>query len=130
MPGVSPARASWLAVIAALGVSAGAASIADSRRHAGAAVGVPATVKLTVEVNGDLLVHGPVWQRARAYGHGSFDFAPMLRRIAPYVKSADLAICHVETPMTPRPPQGYPIFNTPTQLARAIKQTGWRVCDT
>jgi poly-gamma-glutamate capsule biosynthesis protein CapA/YwtB (metallophosphatase superfamily) len=36
----------------------------------------------------------------------------------------------VETPMTPRPPQGYPVFNTPTQLARAIHQTGWRICDT
>lgn len=87
-------------------------------------------VKLTVEVNGDLLVHGPVWQRALRYGHGTYDFGPMLREIAPYVRKADLAICHVETPMTPRPPQGYPVFNTPTQLARAIHQTGWRICDT
>jgi len=29
----------------------------------------------------------------------------MLREVAPYVRAADLAICHVETPMTPRPPQ-------------------------
>ncbi|HWF52228.1 MAG TPA: CapA family protein [Solirubrobacteraceae bacterium] len=88
------------------------------------------SVKLTVEVNGDLLIHAPVWDRALAYGHGTYDFTPMLREIAPYIKSADLAICHVETPMTPRPPQGYPIFNTPTQLARAIKHAGWDVCDT
>jgi poly-gamma-glutamate capsule biosynthesis protein CapA/YwtB (metallophosphatase superfamily) len=87
-------------------------------------------VSLTVEVNGDILVHSPVWQQALADGHGTYDFAPMLREIAPYIRSADLAICHVETPMTPRPPQGYPVFNTPTQLARAIKETGWRICDT
>jgi poly-gamma-glutamate capsule biosynthesis protein CapA/YwtB (metallophosphatase superfamily) len=87
-------------------------------------------VRLTVEVNGDILVHAPVWQRARADGHGRYDFAPMLREIRPYIRSADLAICHVETPLTPRPPAGYPVFNTPTQLARAIRQTGWRVCDT
>ena len=87
-------------------------------------------VKLTVEVNGDLLIHGPVWQRAQQDGHGNYDFSPMLREIAPYIKSADLAICHIETPMTPRPPHGYPVFNTPTQLARAIKQAGWRICDT
>jgi poly-gamma-glutamate synthesis protein (capsule biosynthesis protein) len=85
---------------------------------------------LTIEVNGDILVHAPVWQRARADGHGHYDFAPMLREIRPYIRSADLAICHIETPMTPRPPEGYPVFNTPTQLARAIRQTGWRVCDT
>jgi poly-gamma-glutamate capsule biosynthesis protein CapA/YwtB (metallophosphatase superfamily) len=89
-----------------------------------------APVRLTVEVNGDLLIHGPVFQRALQDGHGNYDFSPMLREIAPYVKQADLAICHLETPMTPRPPHGYPTFNTPTQLARAIKQTGWRICDT
>jgi poly-gamma-glutamate capsule biosynthesis protein CapA/YwtB (metallophosphatase superfamily) len=85
---------------------------------------------LTVEVNGDILVHGPVWQRAFQDGHGNYDFEPMLSEIRPYVQSADLAICHVETPMTPRPPQGYPVFNTPTQLARAIRHTGWDICDT
>jgi len=87
-------------------------------------------VRLTVEVNGDILVHGPVWQRALVDGDGRYDFAPMLREIRPYIQSADLAICHVETPMSPRPPHGYPVFNTPTQLARAIRQTGWRICDT
>lgn len=87
-------------------------------------------VGLTVEVNGDILIHSPVWRQALVDGHGRYDFAPMLREIRPYIQSADLAICHVETPISPRPPQGYPLFNTPTQLARAIRQTGWRICDT
>jgi poly-gamma-glutamate capsule biosynthesis protein CapA/YwtB (metallophosphatase superfamily) len=90
----------------------------------------PATVKLTVEVNGDLLIHSPVWEQALADGHGRYDFSPMLRAISPLIKRADLAICHVETPMTPRPPSGYPVFNTPTQLAIAIRNAGWRICDT
>jgi poly-gamma-glutamate synthesis protein (capsule biosynthesis protein) len=88
------------------------------------------SVKLTVEVNGDLLIHSPVWETALQYGHGKYDFSPMLREIAPYIKRADLAICHVETPMTPRPPTGYPVFNTPPALATAIKRAGWRICDT
>ncbi len=87
-------------------------------------------VKLTVEVNGDLLIHTSVWQQALRDGHGHYDFYPMLHEIAPYLRSADLAICHIETPMTPRPPQGYPVFNTPTALAAAIRRAGWRVCDT
>jgi poly-gamma-glutamate synthesis protein (capsule biosynthesis protein) len=87
-------------------------------------------VRLTVEVNGDILVHSPVWRRALVDGHGRYDFAPMLREIRPYIRAADLAICHVETPMSPRPPEGYPVFNTPTQLVRAIRETGWRICDT
>lgn len=94
--------------------------------------GAPArsAVKLTVEVNGDLLIHSPVWEAALQYGHGKYDFSPMLGEIAPYIKRANLAICHVETPMTPRPPTGYPVFNTPPALATAIKQAGWRICDT
>jgi poly-gamma-glutamate capsule biosynthesis protein CapA/YwtB (metallophosphatase superfamily) len=103
------------------------ATLGQSRGLAGAA---KRSVNLTVEVNGDLLIHEPVWERALADGHGTYDFTPMLAEIAPYIKGADLAICHIETPMTPRPPRGYPVFNTPTQLARAIKQAGWRICDT
>lgn len=87
-------------------------------------------IGLTVEVNGDILVHQPVWQRALADGNGHYDFEPMLSEIRPYIRGADLAICHIETPMSPRPPEGYPVFNTPTQLATAIHWAGWRICDT
>jgi len=88
-------------------------------------------VHLTIAATGDFLIHAPVWQRAAANagGHG-YDFAPMFRLIRPYIQGADLAVCHVETPMTSRPPQGYPVFNTPPALARAIKTTGWDACDT
>jgi poly-gamma-glutamate synthesis protein (capsule biosynthesis protein) len=93
-------------------------------------VAAPRPIRLTIEVNGDLLIHSPVWERALQDGHGHYDFSPMLREISPYIKRADLAICHVETPMTPRPPTGYPIFNTPPALAGAIRKAGWRICDT
>jgi Bacterial capsule synthesis protein PGA_cap len=90
-----------------------------------------AAVRFTVEANGDLLIHSPIFERALSLGGGRrYDFAPMLRRVRRYVSGADLAICHVETPMTPRPPRGYPVFNTPPALARAIRSTGWDVCDT
>jgi poly-gamma-glutamate synthesis protein (capsule biosynthesis protein) len=98
---------------------------------AAAARTAPRRVNLTIEANGDLLIHSPVWQRAAAYGHGrSYDFRPMLRLIRPYIAGADLALCHVETPMSPRKMTGYPVFNTTPQLARAIKWAGWDACDT
>jgi poly-gamma-glutamate synthesis protein (capsule biosynthesis protein) len=88
-------------------------------------------VDLTIEVNGDLLIHSPVWLRARSLAGGrGYDFAPMLREIRPWVRGADLALCHVETPMSDAPPRGYPVFNTPAALARAIRKTGWDACDT
>jgi len=88
-------------------------------------------IDLTIEANGDFLIHSPVWLRARELAGGSgYNFAPMLKLIKPYVEGADLALCHVETPMTPRAPKGYPVFNTPTALAKAIASTGYDACDT
>jgi poly-gamma-glutamate capsule biosynthesis protein CapA/YwtB (metallophosphatase superfamily) len=86
---------------------------------------------LTIEVNGDLLIHSPIFDAARALAGGrGYDFAPMLRRVRPLIRRADLAFCHVETPMAPGPPSGYPRFRTPPALARAIRTTGWDACDT
>jgi hypothetical protein len=83
-----------------------------------------------IVASGDLLVHAPVWQRASALGHGRYDFRPLLARVKPIVSRAALAICHVETPMGAGAASGYPIFNSPRELAAAIKWTGWDVCDT
>jgi poly-gamma-glutamate capsule biosynthesis protein CapA/YwtB (metallophosphatase superfamily) len=88
-------------------------------------------VVFTVEASGDLLIHSPVWERAQELGGGNrYDFAPLFAQIKPYITGVDLPICHVETPMTPATPTGYPVFNTPPALAGAIRATGWRVCDT
>ena len=89
------------------------------------------SVQLVVEASGDLLIHSAVFDRARVLGGGRhYNFAPMFAQIKPYIQGADLALCHVETPMTPAPPTGYPTFNTPPALAAAIAQTGWRACST
>src|SRR5207302_5260725 len=89
------------------------------------------SVHLVVEASGDLLIHSAVFDRAQVLGGGRhYDFAPMFTQIKPYIQGADLALCHVETPMTPAPPTGYPTFNTPPALATAIRQTGWRACST
>jgi len=88
-------------------------------------------VDLVVEASGDLLIHSAIFERARALGGGRhYDFTPFFAAIKPYVQSADLPLCHVETPMTPAAPTGYPVFNTPPELATAIAQTGWRACST
>jgi poly-gamma-glutamate synthesis protein (capsule biosynthesis protein) len=88
-------------------------------------------VRFTVSASGDLLMHEPLVDRARANAGGNgYDFAPFFRRIAPYVEDADLGLCHMETPMGPGPPAGYPRFNTPSDLADSIRRSGWDVCST
>jgi poly-gamma-glutamate synthesis protein (capsule biosynthesis protein) len=90
-------------------------------------------VHFTVSVSGDLLIHSQLWAQALTDGGGSYDFAPMLQDVRPYVAGADLAICHMETPMTPgasSSPTSYPVFDTPPELAKGIRATGWDACDT
>jgi poly-gamma-glutamate synthesis protein (capsule biosynthesis protein) len=53
-------------------------------------------------------------------------FASIRKRIA----RADLALCHMETPLVPGPVRGYPSFRTPPALARAVKAIGWDACST
>ena len=124
-----------LAVGLALGATGGAGSHTTSSRlvalahHKKAPVIPP--VSITVEASGDLLIHSPVWEQALADGGGRhYNFAALFKQIKPYITGVDLPLCHVETPMTPAQPTGYPIFNTPPALARAIRQTGWKACST
>lgn len=90
-----------------------------------------ARVEFTVAASGDLLIHTPVAARALADGRGrGYDFRPMFGSIRARIAGADLALCHVETPLVPGPVQGYPSFRTPPGLARSVKAVGWDVCST
>jgi poly-gamma-glutamate synthesis protein (capsule biosynthesis protein) len=91
----------------------------------------PAPVHFTVAASGDLLVHEPVAARALADGGGRrYAFGPMFASIRRRIAGADLALCHMETPLVPGPVRGYPSFRTPPALARAVKAVGWDVCST
>ena len=90
-------------------------------------------VRLTVAASGDLLIHTPVAQRALALALGggrSYNFAPLFAPVRRHIAGADLALCHMETPLVPGPVQGYPSFRTPPDLARSARQVGWDACST
>src|SRR4051794_24659847 len=59
-----------------------------------------------------------------------YAFGPMFGAIRRRISGADLALCHMETPLVPGPVRGYPSFRTPPALARAVKATGWDACST
>lgn len=89
--------------------------------------------QFTVLVSGDVLLRDTLWEQASADStDGGYDFAPMLAGVRPAVESADLAICHLETPVGPPggPYSDYPIFNVPPQIIPALAATGYDVCTT
>ena len=125
------ALAGTLALLHAGGGQGSGSAEAAKRAPASARTPPPLDRPKTFDIvaSGDLLIHSPVFDRALALGRGRYDFRPMLVRVRPIVRSAALAICHVETPMGPGQASGYPLFNTPPELAAAIAWTGWDVCD-
>jgi poly-gamma-glutamate capsule biosynthesis protein CapA/YwtB (metallophosphatase superfamily) len=54
----------------------------------------------------------------------------MFAAIRRLVSAADLAVCHLETPLSPtgRRLSGYPRFNAPPQLATAVRAAGYDAC--
>jgi poly-gamma-glutamate synthesis protein (capsule biosynthesis protein) len=90
-----------------------------------------APVRLTVAASGDLLIHTPVAERALVLGGGRrYEFAPLFAPVRRAIAGADLALCHMETPLVPGAVQGYPVFRTPPELAGAIRRVGWDACST
>jgi len=105
-----------------------AAGSADAR------AGCPGVRCLSIVVTGDVLLHPPLVEQAHAdspTGQG-LDFGPMLAAEKPYVQAADLAICHLETPLAPPdgPFSGYPEFSVPPQVLPALVATGYDACST
>ncbi len=91
--------------------------------------------RLTLAFTGDLLPHTSVLEQAAAYGapHGAqYDFRPMFTDVEPLLAAADLAICHLEVPLSADNAliASYPSFSSPKELGRAIAAAGYDACST
>ncbi len=95
--------------------------------------------QITAVMNGDMLLHEGLWASAHTdaarTGHGGadgMDFRPILANMRPVVAGADLAICHLETPLAPAggPYAGYPLFAAPPAILPALKWEGYDACTT
>ena len=113
-----------------------AASLALGTAPAARGEPVP-SVSATIIFGGDVLMHTPLWdQAARNARHGagsaSFDFRPMFDDIRGLVSRADLAVCHLETPIAPRGQSlsTFPLFGVPREVIPALADAGFDRCST
>ncbi len=61
-----------------------------------------------------------------------YDFSGVFADVAPVIGAADLAICHLETPVAPPqgPFEGYPTFAVQPQIVDALAGAGYDTCST
>lgn len=90
-------------------------------------------VRLSLVAAGDVLPHGAVLrsaERAATGGDDAAGFATLLSGIDPWVRGADLALCHFEVPVVP--PGGkvstYPTFGVPAWVVDGVAEQGWDGC--
>ncbi|WP_432157356.1 CapA family protein [Streptomyces sp. bgisy153] len=98
----------------------------------------PGGRSFTVAAAGDVLIHPELVAQAAkdaektGNGKDGLDFGPLMAGVKPIISKADLAICHMETPVgTPEGPfEGYPEFLVPPQILTTLKDVGYDTCST
>ncbi|ASR35322.1 poly-gamma-glutamate biosynthesis protein [Prauserella marina] len=91
----------------------------------------------TVVATGDILIHPPLTEQAQQDAEQAelgeeFDYRPLFEGVRPLVSKADLALCHLEVPLSPEggPYSGYPQFSAPPELAAGLADVGYDGCST
>jgi poly-gamma-glutamate capsule biosynthesis protein CapA/YwtB (metallophosphatase superfamily) len=87
----------------------------------------------TLVATGDVLVHqGGSLTEGALQADGTYDFSGVLAPVAPMISAADLAICHLETPVAPPggPYRGYPSFAVQPEIVDALAGAGYDECST
>ncbi|MFF2623350.1 CapA family protein [Oerskovia jenensis] len=130
--------ASALAVIGALAFDDGTSPTAGPPVRPAPSASAPVEVTpepepdavFTVVAGGDVLPHLPVHTSART--DGGYDFSAVLAGTDAWVGGADLALCHLEVPLTAagERPRGYPVFAADAHLATDLREQGWDGCST
>ncbi|WP_405587459.1 CapA family protein [Streptomyces sp. NBC_01092] len=122
--------------LAILGALAGLVAACTSE-SAGSQV-KPGGRSFTVAAAGDVLIHPELVEQAAkdakktGEGQAGLDFGPLVAGVKPVISKADLAICHMETPVgSPKGPfEGYPEFLVPPQILTTLKDVGYDTCST
>ena len=83
-------------------------------------------ITATLAVCGDIMSHMPQTNDAWSISQNKYDYSTMISGATEWVSKADYAVANLETTFAGGPDySGYPAFNTPDELADALKQAGF-----
>ena len=89
------------------------------------------TLIISISVVGDIMCHAPQFEYARV-GIDSFDFNPTFRMVSEHLSKSDFTFGNLETVFAGKKSKytGYPQFNSPNDLADALKNAGFDLLTT
>lgn len=87
---------------------------------------IDSTITVSFSAVGDIMCHSTQYNYAWVE-KDSFDFNPIFKIIGKYLENKDILIGNLETVLAgeSKPYSGYPFFNSPNAIARALKNTGF-----
>lgn len=90
----------------------------------------PVTIKISAV--GDVMLHSPQINAAYDSEKGKYDFNHNFTYIKPYIERSDLAIANFESTFggSERGYSGFPMFNVPDEMAKALNNAGFDVIAT
>ncbi len=88
--------------------------------------------EILISAVGDLMVHAPQLEAQYNSKRGTYDFTNNFQYVKPYIERADLALANLETVLAGEGHNftGFPLFNSPDELADALKYAGFQVIST
>lgn len=123
-----------LALVLLSGCSSGEASGSSQMTTENKASSEPtanSTQKVSLCAVGDNLIHETIYEEADSFsgeiGDGKYDFHPFYSEVKSDIESYDLAFINQETIVggSELGLSGYPVFNSPYEVAEAVKDTGF-----
>ena len=89
--------------------------------------------ELIVAATGDIMIHSPQIVSAYQENDNRYDFWENFFYVVPYFKMADFVVGNLETTLTGKEYggySGYPLFNSPPELADVLKKSGFDLLTT
>ena len=93
---------------------------------------IPDDIVINLVATGDVMCHTTNFNAAYNAKTKDYDFSPVFKNVAQYISKADIAIGNLETTFAgaDRGYTGYPTFNSPVALGKALKEIGIDVLST
>ncbi|PZN13104.1 MAG: capsular biosynthesis protein [Bacillota bacterium] len=122
--------AAWLAACGGIPVpDTGPGSGSDDEEGSRPSPPPPPPRRATLLSVGDIFLHDSLLQAGRDPATGNYDFRPFLDPVRDTIRTADLAVANLETPVAGKAAgySGYPLFNAPDALLEALRDAGFDV---
>ncbi|MEG0050725.1 MAG: CapA family protein [Terrisporobacter sp.] len=95
--------------------------------------GKPETYEASILAAGDVMVHGPQLTAQYDSSSKTYSFDNNFKHVKKYIEKADYSLANLETTLAGNdvtPYSSYPLFNSPDELADALKNAGFDLLST